>query len=381
MMKRPRLSRPFCVSMLALAGLLVFSYFPLSRIRAANAGATILPSAGKPLVNLKSSLTPAITYTGSAEAVAALKGGTATPTALAAADFNADGAMDVVAGYSTKNGGALALFHGNPDAFAPSDLTLYGKAAQGKVPPTFLPKASAFTLPESADLLATGDFNRDGKKDVLVAARGSSNLYLLAGDGTGNLLAPQAVPLPGQIRALAVTPDGHVAVSLEGPSASQLAILAPGKEGFTTVATYPLPARGDSVAWGSTGRRSRRGRRRGLERSDGLQCAHCQRADRNRHRSVPGTGSGIRRFHLGPRRPHRDFCSRRRWLHPHSAAWNAEYSAADGGGASRPPSCDQRTSHAIGDCAESDCSGRVDGCQATALRRIGSFGTGLGFGF
>jgi hypothetical protein len=119
MMKRPRLSRPLCVSILALAGLLVLSYFPLSRIRAANAGATILPSAGKPLVNLKTAQNLKVTYTG--PAAAALQAGTATPTALAAADFNADGAIDVVAGYSTANGGVIALFRGNPDAYAPTD--------------------------------------------------------------------------------------------------------------------------------------------------------------------------------------------------------------------------------------------------------------------
>lgn len=254
MMKRPRLSRSFCVSVLAFAVLLTVSYFPLSRIRAANGGATILPSTGRPLVNLKNSLTPAIVYTGSADAVAALKGGAATPTALASADFNHDGAIDVVAGYAIKGGGVLALFRGNPDAFAPIDQTLYGKAIlQGKVPPTFLPKASAFRLPESPDLLATGDFNRDGKQDVLVAARGSSNLYLLAGDGRGNLLAPQAVPVLGQVRAFAVTPDGHVALSMDGPGGSQLSILAPSTEGLTAAATYALPAQGNSVAWGSLG--------------------------------------------------------------------------------------------------------------------------------
>jgi len=238
--------------MLAIAGLLVLSYFPLSRIRAANAGATILPSAGKPLVNLKAAQNLKLTYTGSADAVAALKGGTAIPTALASADFNADGAMDVVAGYSGNGGGFLVLMRGNPDAFAPTDLTLYGKAAKGNVPPTFLSKAAVFTVPESPDLIATGDFNRDGYKDVLVASRGGS-LYLLAGDGHGNLLAAKAVPVLGQVRALDVTPDGHVALSLDAPNGSQLAILAPGKEGLTTVATYPLPARGDSVAWGSLG--------------------------------------------------------------------------------------------------------------------------------
>src|ERR1700722_17826274 len=253
MMKRPRLSRPFTFTLVALAGLIALSYFPLARIRAANDGATILPSAGKPLVNLKSPQTLKVTYAGSTDAVAALQGGTATATALAAADFNADGAIDVVAGYSTNSGGVLALFHGNPDAYAPTDTTLYQKAMKGSVPATFLSKASALSLPESPDLLVTGDFNHDGNKDVLVATRGSNNLYLLAGDGSGNLLAPQVVPVLGQVRAFATTDDGPLAVSRDSPNGSQLTIFASSSQGLTAGASYELPASGDSVAWGNLG--------------------------------------------------------------------------------------------------------------------------------
>jgi hypothetical protein len=203
MTQRPRVSRPIYVSLIyvslaALAALLVISYFPFSAIRAANSGATILPSAGKPLVNLKNPQTLKVTYTGASDAVAALQSGGASPTAMASADFDADGAPDVVAGYSTKAGGVLVLYRGNPDAYAPTDLTLYGKAAKGNVPPTFMPKAQAFSVPQSPDLIATGDFNRDGHRDVLVGTRGGS-LYLLAGDGRGNLLPPQIVSLTGRL--------------------------------------------------------------------------------------------------------------------------------------------------------------------------------------
>jgi hypothetical protein len=252
MTQRPRVSRPIYVSMAALAALLVISYFPLSAIRAANSGATILPSTGKPLVNLKNPQTVKVTYTGASDAVVALQSGGASPTAMASADFDADGAPDVVAGYSTKAGGVLILYRGNPDAYAPTDLTLYGKAAKGKVPPTFMPKAQAFSLAASPDLIATGDFNRDGHKDVLVGTRGGG-LYLLAGDGRGNLLPPQVVPLTGQVTAMDATGDSHVAVSTESPSGSQLVILNPGAEGLTAGASYPLPDRGDAVAWGNLG--------------------------------------------------------------------------------------------------------------------------------
>jgi hypothetical protein len=252
MMMRPRLSRSASLSLVAVVAILVLAYFPFAHTRAASVTASILPSQGKPLVNLKNPQTAKLTYTGDSGAVSALRGGTATPVSLAAGDFNADGAVDVVAGYSTPNGGVLAMMLANPDAYAPTDLTLYQEAMKGSVPATFRSKAAAFTLPESPDLIATGDFNRDGYLDVLVAARGN-NMYLLAGDGKGNLLDPQIVPLTGQVTALAATGDGHVAVSLDGPGGAQLTILAPSSSGLVEGATYPLPARGDSIAWGNLG--------------------------------------------------------------------------------------------------------------------------------
>ncbi len=252
MIKRARLSHPIYPALLAIAGLLFLSHFALARIRAAGTGATIHPSAGKPLVNLRNPHNLQVTYTGPADAVAALQRGNATPTALAAGDFEANGAVDVVAGYSSKNGGLLVLHRGNPDAFAPKDTSLYEKAMHGIVASTFLPKAGVFKVPVSPDMIVTGDFNRDANMDVLVAARGGA-LYLLAGDGHGNLLPAQMVPLNGEVMAMAAAPDGHVAVSIDGSNGPQLRILAPSAAGLTESATHALPARGDSVAWGSLG--------------------------------------------------------------------------------------------------------------------------------
>lgn len=203
-------------------------------------------------VNSRGLQTVQLNYTGTAQAVNALKGGGAKATTLASADFNADGARDVVAGYATKNGGVLTLLLGNPDAFAPTDPTLYDKAMRGTIADTFLPKAGVFAVPVSPDLLVTGDFNHDGRQDVLVASRGGS-LYLLAGDGKGGLLAPQLVPLGGQVSAMAVTGDGHVAVTLDGRGGAKLQILAPNSQGLIGGAAYRLPAQGDSVAWGDLG--------------------------------------------------------------------------------------------------------------------------------
>jgi hypothetical protein len=107
-----------------MAALVGLAHLTLTRTEAAPVETAKLSSAAKPLVNFKSRQSVQFTYTGSAAAVAELRSGSANPTALAAADFDADGAMDVVAGYSTGNGGVLALLRGNPDAYAPKDLSL-----------------------------------------------------------------------------------------------------------------------------------------------------------------------------------------------------------------------------------------------------------------
>jgi uncharacterized repeat protein (TIGR01451 family) len=230
--------------------LLTLSYFPIARILAAtsNSGNT-LQGTSNALLSSQTARTLAPSYAGKSDAVAALQTG-ATPVSLTLGDLDADGAPDLVVGYTTAKGGVVVVTRGNPDAFAPTDATL--KRLQGKNPDALLSKASVFAVPVSPDLIATGDFNRDAKRDVLVAARDGA-AYLLAGDGEGNLLAAKQVSLAGAVTAMAASADGHVAVSLMEKNGSQLVILNPGAGGLTAGATYSLPARGDSLAWGNLG--------------------------------------------------------------------------------------------------------------------------------
>src|SRR5258708_28556279 len=51
--------------------------------------------------------------------VRALNSGQATPLSLASDDFDADGVADLAVGYATPDGGRIAIFRGNLDAFAP----------------------------------------------------------------------------------------------------------------------------------------------------------------------------------------------------------------------------------------------------------------------
>ncbi|MGA8213798.1 MAG: Ig-like domain repeat protein [Candidatus Sulfotelmatobacter sp.] len=249
-MKRPlsfRSARVLFVFVVCL--LLTLAYFPIARIFAApsNSGATV-QGTSKTRIGAESARYLNPIYSGKSDAVVALKA--AAPVSLTTVDLDADGAPDLIAGYTTAKGGVVIVTRGNPDAFAPTDATL--KKLQGKIPDAVLSKASVFAVPVSPDLMVTGDFNRDAKRDVLVAARGGA-AYLLAGDGKGNLLSAKPVPLVGAVTAMAASADGHVAVSLETKSGWQLAILNPSAAGFTAGATYPLPARGDSLAWGNLG--------------------------------------------------------------------------------------------------------------------------------
>ena len=106
----------------------------------------------KPLVSFRSPQNVKLQYTGAAKAKGALQGGEATPTTLASADFNADGAKDVVAGYATKNGGVLTLLLGNPDAYAPTDTAMYERAMRSSIADTFLPKAGVFAVNPSLQI-------------------------------------------------------------------------------------------------------------------------------------------------------------------------------------------------------------------------------------
>jgi hypothetical protein len=95
-MKLSSVNRAIWACLPVLVCLPLLSFLPLTKVHAANAAATILPGTGKPLVRLRSPQTVKFEYAGSPDAVAALESGRATPTALAQADFNADGAPDVV---------------------------------------------------------------------------------------------------------------------------------------------------------------------------------------------------------------------------------------------------------------------------------------------
>ncbi len=156
--------------------------------------------------------------------------GTRAPRTLASADIDADGIPDLIVGFATGDGGAVAAYRGNPDAIYPNTPDARRRAASGLASDVFFARPVEVSVPAAADLLAAGDFNGDGNADVLAAALGGETLYLLRGDGRGGLGSAEAVALPGTVTALASgevnRADGvpDLVVGVRGPDGPELLV-------------------------------------------------------------------------------------------------------------------------------------------------------------
>src|SRR4029079_11741860 len=106
-------------------------------------------------------------YAGPAALVDALNGGNAPALALAGADFDADGASDLVVGYSWHGAGIVSLQRGNPDALAPNGQAAFPRMQRGYDPAWLAPNARVVSVPEPVSYAEAGDFNGDGRPDVL----------------------------------------------------------------------------------------------------------------------------------------------------------------------------------------------------------------------
>jgi len=179
----------------------------------------------------------------------------ARPLALASGDVNGDGFPDLIAGYTSANGSFLTLSIGNPEAFAPTKAETIEAIKTGQFHDSFLPDVAMLPLPEAPDFLAVGDFDRDGRLDILTAAKGSDTLYLTAGEARlGEFSTAQALQLPGVVTTLAtVTADGlsKLAVGLATATGPRVALFATKESVLTdTPATYSLPAAASDIAFG-----------------------------------------------------------------------------------------------------------------------------------
>ena len=160
---------------------------------------------GNPQINLADGRGVLTAFEGPAELAELLRQNRAQPLALAAADFDEDGAPDLVGGYSGAGSGVITLLRGNVDAIYPNSPEAQSRRATGTFTdaPFFSP-ALVYSVPQAPDFIGAGDFNGDGHWDVVTATRGGDRLYLLSGDGQGGLSLTAEIELPGAVTALTV---------------------------------------------------------------------------------------------------------------------------------------------------------------------------------
>ena len=121
--------------------------------------------------------------------------------AVAVADFDRDGAKDLLTGYTGANGYGMTLQRGNLAAIAPTgaEWTAY---TEGSIAAPFSAASELTALPVRPDMMQAVDLNGDGAIDVIVLARGDSSAYLLLGDGKGGFGAASAIAMGGTVTAM-----------------------------------------------------------------------------------------------------------------------------------------------------------------------------------
>ncbi|MEK6322314.1 MAG: FG-GAP-like repeat-containing protein [Acidobacteriota bacterium] len=213
---------------------------------------------GNPWINLSNGHELITPYSGPAELTQVLERNEARPLSLCSADFDEDGVPDLISGYAGPNVGIITLLRGNVDSIYPNASEAKQRKAEGTFTDApFLSPAFVFGVPESADFIGAGDFDGDSHWDVVAAARGSTKLYLMSGNGKGGLRQTKRIDLPGGVTAMVVGDinrrDGldDVVVGVSGEQGAKVLVFE-GPEGALRASTeaFGLPAEATSLALG-----------------------------------------------------------------------------------------------------------------------------------
>ena len=164
-----------------------------------------------PHIYLGESLKLPVSYMGDAYAIECLTSGNARSLSMTAEDLDRDGVDDLAIGYGTSHGGIIAAHRGNPDAFAPQSREAFEAIGKGEFPFPFLPEAAVIPVPVRPDFIAVGSFNPDGYRDLIIAERSDTSIYLLSNDGMGNFSPAKAIDVGKPITTLAVGDFGKSA--------------------------------------------------------------------------------------------------------------------------------------------------------------------------
>lgn len=129
----------------------------------------------------------------------------------AAADFDSDGTKDLVLALSD---GGIQISRGNEASIYPnSPEAARSRKGGGLETHPFREQLSSKAIGFVPDRVFAGDFNADGKADVVAAQTGADRFAVMLGDGRGNLADPALYELGGSMTAIASgeigRPDGQ----------------------------------------------------------------------------------------------------------------------------------------------------------------------------
>jgi hypothetical protein len=155
----------------------------------------------------------------------------ASVVGVVAADVNRDGDTDLTT--FDRTSGVVAVWLGDGTAH-------------------FTLKGSQLLSSSSLEGMVVGDFNRDGSPDVVVGSDASSTMFRMLGDGLGNLGAPAGVPVAtgGRARAAALgdfNRDGKLDIVTTNAVANSISVLVGDGLGgfsdgaFTSVSVGTVP--------------------------------------------------------------------------------------------------------------------------------------------
>jgi len=177
---------------------------------------------------------------------------------MASGDFDEDGVQDLIVGHAGGGSFELSLYPGDQDALFPDSPEARGRKEIRKGA-AFLAAKSSVRVAESPDFLAVGDFNGDGRLDVVSSARGGNGLYLMAGDGRGGLAAGRKIEVAGKVTAMTVgdpeARSSELAIGIVGRSGAQAILFNAGEASLDgQVRTIDLPAEANSIAFSRSSR-------------------------------------------------------------------------------------------------------------------------------
>ncbi|MHB1023729.1 MAG: FG-GAP-like repeat-containing protein, partial [Acidobacteriaceae bacterium] len=156
------------------------------------------------------------------------------PVSIATADFNEDGRPDLVVANQSDGTLTVLLNLGNAHFLATA--------------------ASPLTVGATPQFVLTGDWNHDGYNDLAVANAGSNTISLLLGDGAGSFSKTASSPIPVGMQPYSIAStdlngDGNADLIIANRGSNNLTVLlGDGSGGFSAAPASPVAAGGQPVS-------------------------------------------------------------------------------------------------------------------------------------